>query len=81
MITREEINTLLEKLAYHKDTHPNIITMWEHYLKLKIDAVESCYKSCNEIIAEIEQGNQDDPPVNALIALTIFGRAIRGNIT
>lgn len=79
MVTQEEINALLAKIAQHKDTHPNLMTMWEHYLKLKIDAMNSCYKSCNEIISQIECGNQDDPTVETLIALTMVARAIRGN--
>ena len=79
MVTQEEINALLEKLTQHKNTHPNLMAMWEHYLKLKVEAVNSCYKSCNEILAEIEQGNQDDPSAESLIALTMIARAIRGN--
>lgn len=80
MITQEEINQIFQKITQYKTTHPNLMAMWEKYLTLKVEALNSCYNSCNIILNDIETGIQDDPNPETLIALTMVARAIRGNM-
>ena len=77
MINEEQINTLLTKIEERKTTHPNLMTVWEHYFKLKIKSLDSCYTYCNQLLNDIDEGNQDDPSPETLVTMTLLALAMR----
>ena len=55
-------NELIDKLDSYIDTHPNIITLWKHYIRIKRESykksLEDCTKAMN-LLLEKEDLNQE----------------------
>lgn len=52
-MTDAKVDSLLEKLAQHKETHPNVTGLWREYLRLKRDKYHQVICQCEKLVEEL----------------------------
>jgi hypothetical protein len=66
-----EINLELNKI---KDTHPNLVAFWKHYINIKKNVFEKSIENCILQIDNVKDIN--DPSFETLLFIYLLNRTI-----
>ena len=55
----ERISSIVQKLNSYNNSHPNLTTIWENYLNIRLEKIINTIDDCETLITRIESGAND----------------------
>ena len=75
----EQIDTLIEKFEAKRDTHPELATLWSHYLQIKKTRFENLLEQGTKMLDTLE--TCEDVPIQIMAILCVLKAQMDNNNT